>query len=123
MPIAVTLVGSDDRDLLTGLRERGFRAASVALADLGDDPSARARRGRTRSCSTSARCRACRGKSAQAKRQFPTTGVVIVARALEPTEMLEAMRMGVNEWVAEPLNLDELDPAHRTAWRARSPSR
>jgi len=41
---------------------------------------------------------------------------VIVARALDPTEMLEAMRMGVNEWVAEPLQIAEVDAAiHRVA--------
>ena len=47
---------------------------------------------------------------------------MIVARTLEPTEMLEAMRMGVNEWVAEPLKLDELDAAiHRVARAVAKP--
>ena len=36
---------------------------------------------------------------------------MIVARTLDPADLLEAMRMGVNEWVAEPLNLDELAAA------------
>ena len=36
------------------------------------------------------------------KRQHPTTGVVIVAARLDPALMLEAMRAGVNEWLAEP---------------------
>lgn len=41
---------------------------------------------------------------------------MIVAKALDPTEMLEAMRMGVNEWVAEPLQIAEVDAAiHRVA--------
>ena len=121
MPIAVTLVGSDDRDLLTGLRERGFRATSVALADLetthplgskGPDAFVFDARALTR----------LPREIGQAKRQFPSTGVVIVARALEPTEMLEAMRMGVNEWVAEPLKLDELDQAlHRVARAVAKP--
>jgi pilus assembly protein CpaE len=121
VPIAVTLVGSDDRDLLMGLRERGFRATPVALADLetahplgSKGPDAFVFDARTLS-------RLPR-EIGQAKRQFPTTGVVIVARALEPTEMLEAMRMGVNEWVAEPLRLDELDAAiHRVARAVAKP--
>ena len=58
----------------------------------------------------------------QAKRQFPSTGMVILARTLDPTELLEAMRMGVNEWVAEPLNHDELDAAiHRVARAVAKP--
>jgi pilus assembly protein CpaE len=119
--IAVTLVGSDDRELLMGLRERGFRATSVAVADLetlhplgSKGPDALVFDARTLS-------RLPR-EIGQAKRQFPSTGVVIVARALEPTEMLEAMRMGVNEWVAEPLKLDELDAAiHRVARAVAKP--
>lgn len=38
------------------------------------------------------------------KRHHPTVGVVIVARQLDPTLMLEAMRAGVTEWVPEPIN-------------------
>jgi pilus assembly protein CpaE len=35
---------------------------------------------------------------------------------LDPAEMLEAMRMGVNEWVAEPVQLADVDAAvHRVA--------
>ena len=36
------------------------------------------------------------------RRQHPSTGVVIVAARLDPMLMLEAMRAGVSEWVAEP---------------------
>jgi pilus assembly protein CpaE len=42
------------------------------------------------------------------RRQFPASGLVIVAHTIDAADLLEAMRMGVNEWVAEPLNLDEL---------------
>lgn len=115
MSIAVSLVGSDDRDLLAKLRERGFRAASVALSELeaahpmgskGPDAFVFDVRGMSR----------LPREIGQAKRQFPSAGIVIVAKALDPTEMLEAMRMGVNEWVAEPLQIAEVDAAiHRVA--------
>ena len=117
MPISVTVVGSDDRDLIMRLRECGFRATSVALGDLetlhplgskGPDAFVFDARAVSR----------LPREIGQAKRQFPSTGVVIVARALEPTEMLEAMRMGVNEWVAEPLKIDELDAAINRVARA-----
>ena len=117
MPISVTVVGSDDRDLIMRLRERGFRATSAALGDLetlhplgskGPDAFVFDARAVSR----------LPREIGQAKRQFPSTGVVIVARALEPTEMLEAMRMGVNEWVAEPLEIDELDAAINRVARA-----
>jgi len=42
------------------------------------------------------------------KRQHPTTGVVIVAARMDPVLMVEAMRAGVNEWLAEPLSANEL---------------
>jgi pilus assembly protein CpaE len=51
------------------------------------------------------------------KRQFPASGVVIVARAMDPTMMLEAMRQGVNEWLAEPLTAAEIDAAIRRVAR------
>ncbi|MGE0460833.1 MAG: CpaE family protein [Vicinamibacterales bacterium] len=115
MPIAVSLVGSDDRDLLMGLRERGLRVAQVGLSELdmvhpigskGPDAFVFDVRGLSR----------LPREIGQVKRQFPSAGTVIVARALDPTEMLEAMRMGVNEWVAEPLQLTDVDAAiHRVA--------
>jgi len=45
------------------------------------------------------------------KRQHPTTGVILVIAALDPALMLEAMRAGVNECVAEPLSITELQAA------------
>jgi DNA-binding NtrC family response regulator len=58
------------------------------------------------------------------RRQHPTTGVVIVAAALEPALMLEAMRAGVTEFLTAPLALPELQAAinrvtvHNSAPRA-----
>jgi pilus assembly protein CpaE len=45
------------------------------------------------------------------RRQQPTTGVVIVAAALEPALMLEAMRAGVTEFLTAPVTAPELQAA------------
>src|SRR5258708_471038 len=45
------------------------------------------------------------------KRQHPATSVLLVVSALEPGLMLEAMRAGVNELLADPLSESELQAA------------
>jgi pilus assembly protein CpaE len=45
------------------------------------------------------------------KRQHPTTPVLLVCSSLEPAIVLEAMRAGVNECVAEPLQAAEIETA------------
>ncbi|HEX2342728.1 MAG TPA: AAA family ATPase [Vicinamibacterales bacterium] len=45
------------------------------------------------------------------KRQHPGVGVVIVAARLDPALMLDAMRAGVSEWVAEPVTAAALGAA------------
>ena len=45
------------------------------------------------------------------KRQHPTTPVLLVTSSLEPSVVLEAMRAGVNECVAEPLQASEIETA------------
>jgi pilus assembly protein CpaE len=45
------------------------------------------------------------------KRQHPTTPVLLVTSSLEPSIVLEAMRAGVNECVAEPLQAAEVETA------------
>jgi pilus assembly protein CpaE len=45
------------------------------------------------------------------RRQHPTTGVVIVAARLDPMLMLEAMRAGISEWVANPVTAADLNAA------------
>jgi pilus assembly protein CpaE len=47
----------------------------------------------------------------QLRRRHPRMGMVIVAAALDPALMLEAMRAGVNEFVTEPLNGEDLRAA------------
>lgn len=45
------------------------------------------------------------------RRQHPSTGVVIVAAALEPALMLEAMRAGVTEFLTVPMTASDLHAA------------
>jgi pilus assembly protein CpaE len=45
------------------------------------------------------------------RRQFPRLGIVIVAAAMDPQLMLEAMRAGVTEFVTEPLSAEDLRAA------------
>jgi pilus assembly protein CpaE len=47
----------------------------------------------------------------QLRRRHPRIGMVIVAAALDPALMLEAMRAGVNEFVTEPLTGEDLRAA------------
>jgi pilus assembly protein CpaE len=50
------------------------------------------------------------------KRQHPSTGVVLLVKSLDPTLLLEAMRAGVNEVVAEPIDHEALAATiHRIA--------
>ncbi len=45
------------------------------------------------------------------KRQHPTTNVILLASSLEPALMLEGMRAGVSEVLAEPLRPTDFDAA------------
>lgn len=115
MSISVALVGSSDRDLVAQLRQRGFRTSVVPLSELDATHPAGSKGPDAFVFDTRGLDRLPR-EVGHAKKMFPTTGIVIVARALDATAMLEAMRVGVNEWVAEPVDVDELDAAlHRVA--------
>lgn len=117
MSITVAFAGSNDRDLVAYLRERGFRVSTLALheIDAAHPPSSTGPDAFVFDVRALPRLPQEVG---HAKRHFPTSGVVIVARALDPNAMLEAMRMGVNEWVAEPILLDALEAAVRRVARA-----
>ena len=45
------------------------------------------------------------------KRQHPATNVVLLAATLDPALMLEGMRAGVTECIAEPLRQEDIDAA------------
>jgi pilus assembly protein CpaE len=55
-------------------------------------------------------------------RQHPDVGIVIVARALEPALLLEAMRAGVSEVVAEPLTEEGVADAVARVSASRGPA-
>lgn len=95
------LVGSDDRALKAQLALQGLRARSVsedaAVAAFGraeaDALLVVDVRGRT----------GVPGWIPAFRRQFPSSPVLMIMTSLDPAMILEAMRTGVNECLAEPL--------------------
>lgn len=116
MQPTVTLLGSIARDLAPALRDRGFAVNDSDLdvvvsrhvaGTKGPDVFVVDTRGLT----------AMPREIVGLKRHYPQSGVVILAKALDPKEMLDAMRMGVSEWVPEPVELDDLETAIRRVAR------
>lgn len=115
----VVVVGARDRDLERLLVECNMRVSTLPSAELTTiaHPVARqpdvvvvdARGGQPLPAALSL-----------LKRQHPTTPVLLVVSSLEPAIVLEAMRAGVNECVAEPLTTADFETAilrllaHRT---------
>jgi pilus assembly protein CpaE len=99
---SITIVESGDRQLAAVVRGTGLAVAST----LGSSELATLER-QTRG--PDVLVLDLRGEAglpsglAAVKRRHPQTGVVIVASALDPNLMLEAMRAGVNEFVTEPI--------------------
>ena len=56
------------------------------------------------------------------RRQHPTTGVLLVVASLEPNLMLEAMRAGVNELIADPLTESEVQNAIKRLVGSHAPA-
>lgn len=105
--LSIAVIGTRDDEFVARLRELNARVAPVEMHDLATAYPIGA------TC-PDAFIFDIRGTAqlppqvAQLRRQFPTTGLVIVSRTVEPAHLLEAMRMGVNEWLAEPINFEEL---------------
>jgi pilus assembly protein CpaE len=100
VPIAVTIVGSQDLVLEDRLRSAGMRPTSVgtgALAALAH-PTSTAPEVIVLDLRTEPGMPPILGP---VKRQHPDTGLIIVASALDPALMLEAMRAGVTECVTD----------------------
>jgi pilus assembly protein CpaE len=110
MPVQITIIGTTDRKLEELVRTSGLRPAVAAAVDL----LALTHRG---AAQPDVLIVDVRGHSqvppalAVLKRQHPATSVILVASELAPTLILEAMRAGVNECVAEPLTADQLGGA------------
>jgi len=99
--IHVTLIGSQDRQIEEMLRVGGFDAArataDAATANPGDAVVLDVRGQDGLPLVVSA-----------IKRQHPDVPIVILASKLEPALLLDAMRAGVSEVVAEPIDQEEL---------------
>jgi len=112
----VTLLGSIERDLVAALRDRGFVVTdsdiSVAIAS-----HVAATKGPDVFVVDIRSLAALPRELVSLKRHFPQSGIVVLAKALEPAAMLDAMRMGVSEWLPEPLVLDDLETAIRRVTR------
>jgi pilus assembly protein CpaE len=117
---AASLVGSRDRQLEEILRTLAAQVTTVPVADL------------TRLALPSAKCPDVivldvRGATevppscAAFRRQHPDVGIVIVASTLDPALLLDAMRAGVNEVVAEPLTEESFTDAVARATANRGP--
>lgn len=105
--LVVAAIGLHDEQLIGRLRELKLRVSTLEFETLSQTLPA----GVKGPDAFVVDIRSYRGlppQLAQLRRQFPLSGLVIIAKALEPTLMLEAMRMGANEWVVEPLLVEEL---------------
>jgi pilus assembly protein CpaE len=106
----ITLVGTSDRQLEEMLRGPAVRIKTIPVSDL----LALAQPTATQPDVVMLDVRESSSLPptlATLKRQHPTTGVVIIGARLDPALMLEAMRAGVNEWLAEPITPNELQAA------------
>jgi pilus assembly protein CpaE len=110
--VKIALVGASDRQLEELLRPSGAQIVTLSIDDLPGlvhfgamqvDALVLDLREQTTLPPT----------LATIKRQHPDVGVVIIASQLDPGLMLEAMRAGVTEWVAEPVTAETLDAAIR----------
>lgn len=110
MATSITLIGASDRQLEELVRGQGVRIKTLAVSDL----LALAQPTAAQPDVVILDIRDSNNLPptlATLKRQHPTTGVVIVAARMDPVLMLEAMRAGVNEWVADPITAAELNAA------------
>ena len=110
MGLNITIVGATDRQLEELLRGPGVRIKSLAVSDLLALAQPQASQPDVVLLDLRETA-ALPPTLTTLKRQHPTTGVVIVAARMDPVLMLEAMRAGVNEWVADPVTAAELNAA------------
>jgi pilus assembly protein CpaE len=110
LSLNILLVGSNDRQLEEMLRGCGMKMPAVAGAEL----AALAQPGAKQPDVIVLDLRDQSHLPAALpvlKRQHPSTGVLIVANRLDPALLLESMRAGVNEVVADPVTASDLEAA------------
>jgi pilus assembly protein CpaE len=119
--LTITLVGAVDRQLEELLRSQDIRIKNIPVSDL-------LALAQTAANQPDLVVLDIRGTHAlpptvaTLRRQHPGTGVVIVASRLDPSLMLEAMRAGITEWVAEPITAAELNAAIERVTETRAAS-
>lgn len=112
----LTVIDCRDDEMLMSLRERGMRITSLDNDEIATVLPA-ASKGPDAFVVDIRAFDQLPPHVAQLRRQFPNSGLVIVSSTIDPAQLLEAMRMGVNEWVAEPVNIEELLAAVRRVAR------
>ena len=93
----VSVVGSRSEDLVAAFRERGIRVSSVDFEQFERAHPA----GSAGPDAFVVDIRQMAGLPrdiGQMRRLFPASGIIIVACTVESADLLEAMRIGVNEW-------------------------
>ena len=103
----VILAGSADRQLEEMLTACAAHVTSIGLANLSTLAQAGARQPNVLVLNLRGNAQVPAAVSA-IRRQHPETGVVVVASTLDPALLLEAMRAGVSELVADPLTVADL---------------
>lgn len=116
MALSVSLIASGDREIHAALRDRGFRLTEASVSEIGAvfPPGSKGPDifvVDTRGPGATPR------DLADIKRQFPAAGVIVLADRLDPNAMLEAMRLGITEWVASGADITEVDAAIRRLTR------
>ena len=110
MTVFLTIVGSSDPRLESIVRDSGKVAKVSSVPDFKPLLDAHA----TQPDVVLVDVRGAREvppQLAALKRQHPSTNVILLLSALEPTLMLQAMRAGVTECLADPLTAPELAAA------------
>ena len=110
MTTVLTVVGPRDAKLEELLRASGRVRTITWLSDLSTLVDAKAAQPDVLLVDVR-RGSAVPPQLAALKRQHPATNVVLLAAALDPALMLEGMRAGVNECIAEPLRQADVDAA------------
>jgi len=106
----VVIVGAKDRELGRLLAAVNLRSTELPAAELATLAHAAARQPDVVIVDLRGG-QALPPAVAALKRQHPTTPVLLVTSTLEPAVVLEAMRAGVNECLAEPLQAAEIETA------------
>ena len=110
--LSITLIDPSDRELLVALRTRGYRVAETSVARGGQRHVPGTKGPDVFLVDTRALSALPREICAALQPPVPGSRIVVLAKSLDPSAMLDAMRMGITEWLPEPVAPDDLDAAH-----------